>query len=183
MTRFPIRSILAAAVLLLVPGLALRAQDPKPAEAPKPASKDAKAKPAAKDTPAPRKGSKPVDKKGDKKADKKAAKPQPNYNLGEAQEPVKPSAKSTAKPVHPKGRSRRSPSKLPMSQRIDINSATKEELMKLPGIFAAEADKIIAHRPYGTKTGLLEFAGLTGAQYFGIKDLVRTGGGSPQPPK
>ncbi|MBI1754368.1 MAG: helix-hairpin-helix domain-containing protein [Acidobacteria bacterium] len=160
MTRYSIRSILAAAVLLLAPGFALRAQDPKPA-------------------PAPRKGSKPADKKGGKKA----AKPQPNYNLGEAPEPIKPSAKSAAKPVHPKGRSRRSSSKLPVSQRIDINSATKEELMKLPGIFAAEADKIIAHRPYGTKTGLLEFAGLTGAQYFGIKDLVRTGGGSPQPPK
>src|SRR3982751_6779175 len=35
---------------------------------------------------------------------------------------------------------------------VDINSAGSTELMTLPGIGAAEAEAIIAHRPYLTKT-------------------------------
>ena len=38
---------------------------------------------------------------------------------------------------------------------VDINSASKAELMKLPGIDDAEADKIIAGRPYLSKAHLV----------------------------
>lgn len=38
---------------------------------------------------------------------------------------------------------------------VDINSATKKELKKLPGISDAEADKIIASRPFGSKAWLV----------------------------
>ena len=38
---------------------------------------------------------------------------------------------------------------------VDINSAKKAELMKLPGVGNAEADKIIAGRPYLTKAHLV----------------------------
>ncbi len=38
--------------------------------------------------------------------------------------------------------------------KIDINTATKDELMKLPGVGDAIADKIIAGRPYKTKGAL-----------------------------
>ena len=38
--------------------------------------------------------------------------------------------------------------------KIDINTATKDELMKLPGVGDAVADKIIAGRPYKTKGAL-----------------------------
>ena len=37
---------------------------------------------------------------------------------------------------------------------VDINSASKAELKKLPGIGDAEADRIIAGRPYLTKAEL-----------------------------
>ncbi len=42
----------------------------------------------------------------------------------------------------------------PKVELVDINSATKEELKKLPGIGDADADKIIAGRPYLTKAHL-----------------------------
>jgi DNA uptake protein ComE-like DNA-binding protein len=38
---------------------------------------------------------------------------------------------------------------------VDINSASKAELMKLPGVSDADADKIVAGRPYLTKTKLV----------------------------
>jgi competence protein ComEA len=38
---------------------------------------------------------------------------------------------------------------------VDINNAKKEELMKLPGISDAKADKIIAGRPFGSKAWLV----------------------------
>jgi competence protein ComEA len=37
---------------------------------------------------------------------------------------------------------------------VDLNSATKEELMAVPGIGEAYADKIIAGRPYKSKSEL-----------------------------
>src|SRR3981081_4598879 len=33
-------------------------------------------------------------------------------------------------------------------KRLDLNTATKEQLMVLPGMTTAEADKVIAGRPY-----------------------------------
>ncbi len=37
---------------------------------------------------------------------------------------------------------------------VDINSASRAELKTLPGIGDAEADRIVAHRPYLSKTEL-----------------------------
>jgi len=42
-----------------------------------------------------------------------------------------------------------------MKPKVDLNSATREELMKLPGVGDATADKIIAARPFKAKGELL----------------------------
>ena len=55
---------------------------------------------------------------------------------------------------------------------VDINSAGKAELKTLPGIQDAEADKIIAARPYGSKAQLTTRGILPRDAYENLKRLV-----------
>jgi len=55
---------------------------------------------------------------------------------------------------------------------IDLNSATKDDLMKLPGVGDATADKIIAARPFKTKAELLTKKIVTRAEYSKIRTHV-----------
>jgi len=55
---------------------------------------------------------------------------------------------------------------------VDINSASKTQLKKIPGINDAEAAKIIAGRPYLSKAHLVTRNILSGAHYAQIKDLI-----------
>lgn len=56
--------------------------------------------------------------------------------------------------------------------RMDINSASRAQLKTLPGIGDAEADKIIAHRPYLTSTEIVTKAGLPEGVYVGVKRQI-----------
>ncbi len=55
---------------------------------------------------------------------------------------------------------------------IDINSASKEELMKLPGVGDAIADKIVAGRPFKSKYELVQKKLVNRTTYTKIKGMV-----------
>ena len=58
------------------------------------------------------------------------------------------------------------------SARIDINSASKADLMVLPGIGEAEAQKIIASRPFKRKDELVSRKIIADGIYDNIKDQL-----------
>ncbi len=60
----------------------------------------------------------------------------------------------------------------PPAHLVDLNSAGAKELKTLPGIGDAEAEKIIANRPYLTKTELVSKNVLPTGSYMSLKKLV-----------
>jgi DNA uptake protein ComE-like DNA-binding protein len=57
-------------------------------------------------------------------------------------------------------------------KQVDINSASSDELMKLPGVDEADAAKIIAGRPYGSKSWLMTHKVLSAEKYQAISSLI-----------
>jgi len=60
----------------------------------------------------------------------------------------------------------------PPEMRVDINHASVEELMKVPGMTRSWAGRIVRFRPYRTKTDLLELGVLDSEVYNRVKDFV-----------
>jgi DNA uptake protein ComE-like DNA-binding protein len=60
----------------------------------------------------------------------------------------------------------------PPEARADINHATVEELLKVPGMTRTWADRIVRFRPYRTKLDLVDRGVVTSAVYDRIKDYV-----------
>ena len=55
---------------------------------------------------------------------------------------------------------------------VDINTATKDELVALPAIGNAYADKIIAGRPYKAKNELVSKGIMPESAYNKVKDMI-----------
>lgn len=55
---------------------------------------------------------------------------------------------------------------------VDINSASVKQLKKLPGIGDAEAKRIVAGRPYGSKAWLVTKGIIGEGPYSNIKNLI-----------
>ena len=55
---------------------------------------------------------------------------------------------------------------------LDLNNATKEQLLSLPGVTAAEADRVIAGRPYEKPDELVTRHILPKTEYDKIADRV-----------
>lgn len=60
----------------------------------------------------------------------------------------------------------------PPEMRVDINHASVEELIKVPGMTRSWAGRIVRFRPYRIKTDLLEDGVLPSEVYNRIKDYV-----------
>jgi DNA uptake protein ComE-like DNA-binding protein len=63
----------------------------------------------------------------------------------------------------------------PKVKLVDINTANKAALKKLPGITDADADKIIANRPYASKAWLVTHKVISEAAYHGLSALIQAG--------
>jgi len=60
-----------------------------------------------------------------------------------------------------------------ISDKVDINTSTKEELMSLPGIGEAYADRIIESRPYKNIEEIKNVKGIGDSIYGKIKDKIK----------
>jgi len=58
------------------------------------------------------------------------------------------------------------------STKVDLNSATREQLIKLPGVGEATADKIIAARPFKSKNELVSKKLMSQTEYNKISAHV-----------
>jgi competence protein ComEA len=57
---------------------------------------------------------------------------------------------------------------------LDLNTATKEQLLSLPGVTAAEADRVIAGRPYNDPGEMVTRRIMPKTEYDKIGDRVTT---------
>jgi DNA uptake protein ComE-like DNA-binding protein len=60
----------------------------------------------------------------------------------------------------------------PEEMRVDINHASVDELMKVPGMTRSWAGRIVRFRPYRTKQDLVEHGIVNSEVYERIKDYI-----------
>jgi DNA uptake protein ComE-like DNA-binding protein len=71
-----------------------------------------------------------------------------------------------------RGAPKTSATALPPEARIDINHASADQLLKVPGMTRSWAGRIVRFRPYHTKQDLLERGVVSSQVYDRIKDYV-----------
>ena len=91
--------------------------------------------------------------------------------------PTKPAAPAVAAPAQPAAPAKpttpaATSATAPAAALLDINSASKDDLDKLPGIGAARAEAIVKGRPYKGKDDLVAKKIIPETVYDGIKDKI-----------
>jgi competence protein ComEA len=70
-------------------------------------------------------------------------------------------------------RAKTAPTTAPAAARpLDINGASRQQLKTLPGIGDAEADRIVAGRPYLSKAGLVAAKAIPAGTYQSIRHSI-----------
>jgi len=64
------------------------------------------------------------------------------------------------------------PDPIPVELRVDINHASIEQLMKVPGMKRSWAGRIVRFRPYREKTDLVDLGIVDGDFYYSVKDYL-----------
>ena len=99
-----------------------------------------------------------------------------NAQTSGSTEPAKPAepakAAAPATTTAPKAHSSSSSKSHETKPVLDLNSASKEDLMKLPGVGDATADKIIAGRPWKSRSELVSKNVCTKANYEKFQHMV-----------
>lgn len=91
-----------------------------------------------------------------------------------------PALATASPPAHAASASRKKPPAARVKL-VDINSASRAELKKLPGVDDAMADRIIANRPYLTKAELVTRKVMLAGPYMSIR--LRVVAVNKTPPK
>lgn len=90
---------------------------------------------------------------------------------GAASAPAPAPASASAPAGHASAAAKKAPPAKP-AKLVDINSASRAQLKTLPGIGDAEADKIIAGRPYFSKADLASKNVIPTGTYLSLKNQV-----------
>jgi competence protein ComEA len=107
-----------------------------------------------------------------------AAAPKPPVSAPSSQEPAKKSPtvtqqKSSSPPSTPqKTDEKKSASKLVPGQKVNLNTASKEEIEALPEIGPVKAQAIIDGRPYKTPEDVMKVKGIKQKTFDKIKDSI-----------